>query len=215
MNNAVELSAHAGAWLAFGGLAAARWLRKGDVISRFTRIATEEFESLGPARLLAELASFLPQQAFSRTRTAMLRAAGAQIGWRSLVLGPVKLTGDGNPCRFLSIGENTMITGPLRADLGAPLRVGNWVRLGHDVTLLTIDHAIGLPMLRAGTSQFGPITIGDGCWIASCVTILPGVTIGPSSVVAAGSVVTRDVPAHSLVAGVPARVMRSLDEASG
>jgi acetyltransferase-like isoleucine patch superfamily enzyme len=55
-----------------------------------------------------------------------------------------------------------------------------------------------------------PITIEDGVWIASRVTLLPGVTVGTGAVVAAGAVVRRDVPPHTLVGGVPSRVLRDL-----
>lgn len=58
-------------------------------------------------------------------------------------------------------------------------------------------------------SSSAPVVIGDGVWIGARATILKGVTIGDGAVVAAGAVVTRDVPAHSLVAGVPARVVRA------
>jgi acetyltransferase-like isoleucine patch superfamily enzyme len=180
---------------------------------RVAQIAAEEVEQLSPRKVLAEAAAtFLPQQSFNRTRTALLRAAGVRIGSHSLVLGPVRITGIGDPCPLLHIGEHTIITGPLHADLGAPIHIGDWVRLGHDVSLLTINHHIGGEWLRSGTSFFGPIEIGDGAWIASRVTVLPGVSIGTSSVVAAGSIVTRNVPPNTLVAGVPARVVRTLEE---
>lgn len=55
-----------------------------------------------------------------------------------------------------------------------------------------------------------PVVIGDNVWVGACSIILPGVTIGDMSVVAAGSVVTKDVPPHTLVAGVPARVIKSI-----
>lgn len=57
-----------------------------------------------------------------------------------------------------------------------------------------------------------PITIKEGCWICSGAIVCGGVTIGENSVVAAGAVVTRDVPSNSLVAGVPAKVIRKIDE---
>jgi acetyltransferase-like isoleucine patch superfamily enzyme len=60
----------------------------------------------------------------------------------------------------------------------------------------------------------GPIRIEDGVWIGSRVTVLPGVTIGAGAVIAAGAVVNRDVPPDTLVGGVPARVLRHLDEPS-
>lgn len=178
---------------------------------RAARIAFEEVGGLLPRKVLAEVAGkLLPQQTFSRSRTALFRAAGVRVGEHSLIMGPVRITGIGNPCHYLSIGDWTMITGPLHVDLGAPLRIGDGVRIGHDVTLLTINHAIGEVSLRSGESQFSPIEIGDGTWIASRVVVLPGVTIGRGAVVAAGAVVTRDVPPNTLVAGVPARVVREL-----
>jgi acetyltransferase-like isoleucine patch superfamily enzyme len=59
------------------------------------------------------------------------------------------------------------------------------------------------------------VVIGDDVWVGGNATILPGVTIGDGAVVAAGAVVTRDVPAHSVVAGVPAKVVRRLEDDAG
>ena len=180
--------------------------------ARLGRLALEEVEPLFSARVLAEVALAFPQQSFGRSRTALLRAAGVRIGVQSLIQGPLRVTGPGpgNPCRLLTIGNSTMITGPLHVDLGAPIQIGNFVRIGHDVSLLTVSHAVGEELLRAGTSEFGGIEIGDGAWLASRVTVLPKVKIGAGAIVAAGAVVTRDVPPNSLVAGVPARVLRDL-----
>jgi len=161
---------------------------------------------------LARLSRTLPDGAFDATRTALFRAAGVSIGEASLIQGEMRLTGEGNPCCLLSIGHHTLITGGLHIDLGAPVRIGNGVRIGHDVSILTVSHAVGAPRLRAGTSFFASVQIEDGAWIASRASILPGVTIGRGAIVAAGSVVTRDVPKHCLVAGVPARVLRKLSE---
>lgn len=192
----------------------AGWLHRATSLgSRVARASLEEVAPFFPRKVLAEsLASILPQQTFNRTRTALLRAAGVRVGERSLIQGPVRITGNGNPCHLLSIGTFTMITGPLHVDLGAPVHIGDMVRIGHDVSLLTVNHEIGAAWLRSGTSFFGPIEIGNGAWIASRVTILPGVTIGAGAIVAAGAVVTRDVEPNTLVAGVPARVVRSLKE---
>lgn len=163
-------------------------------------------------RLLAEIASAFPSQSFSRTRTSLLRKAGLKIGARSLVQGPLRITGEGNPCREISIGEYTMISGTLHADIGAPIRIGSRVRIGHDVSLITVDHDVGPEEMRSGKRKFGPIEIGDGAWLASRVVVLPGVRIGAGAIVAAGSLVTRDVPDNALVVGVPARVVRDLNQ---
>lgn len=180
--------------------------------SRVWRAVSEEVSSLVSRQALARLSETLPAASMARTRTALLRAAGVKIGQHSLIQGPLRLTGRENPCPLLTIGEGTLITGGLHVDLGAPVRIGDRVRIGHDVSLLTINHAVGPLYLRAGTSFFEEIVIEDGCWLASRCTVLPGVTIGAGSIVAAGSVVTRSVPKHTLVAGVPARVIRELGE---
>jgi len=103
-----------------------------------------------------------------------------------------------------------LISGALHADIGAPIRIGDRVRIGHDVSLLTVDHHVGSEAMRSGPRKYGPIEIGDGAWLASRVVVLPGVRIGAGAVVGAGSVVTRDVPDNTLVAGTPARVVRRL-----
>jgi acetyltransferase-like isoleucine patch superfamily enzyme len=94
----------------------------------------------------------------------------------------------------------------------APITIGDQVGIGPNVTFLTVGHRIGPPTRRTGEFDIRPITVGDGAWIGAGVTILPGVRIGAGAVVAAGAVVTEDVPPNTLVAGVPARVKRTLDE---
>jgi len=180
-------------------------------LARAARSVFEEVETLLNRRLLADVAAGMPAQSFSRTRTALLRAAGVRIGEHSLIQGPIRLSGEGNPCLLLTIGDYTLISGPVHIDLGAPVRIGAGVRIGHDVSLLTINHEIGSQYLRSGTRVFAPIEVGDGAWLASRTTVLPGVTIGAGAVVAAGAVVTRDVEPNTLVAGVPARLVRTLE----
>jgi maltose O-acetyltransferase len=184
------------------------------LLTRTARAVFGEVETLLSRRAFVTAAATLPEQSFSRTRTALLRAAGVSIGEHSLIQGPVRITGDGNPSHLLSIGGYTIISGPLHIDVGAPVKIGWGVRIGHDVSLLTVNHRIGDSQLRSGTRTFGPIEIGDGAWLASRTTILPGVSIGAGSVVAAGAVVTRDVAPNTLVAGVPARYVRTLDSAA-
>jgi acetyltransferase-like isoleucine patch superfamily enzyme len=161
------------------------------------------------------VSSLLPQFKFCRTRTALLRAIGLRAGKASGILGPINLTGSGD-LSLLEMGERTYVSGPLHVDLGAPVRIGDGVQVGHHVVLLTFDHDIGPPDYRCGRLVAAPISIGDGAWIGSRVTVLPGVSIGNGAVVAAGAVVTRDVPPNTLVAGIPARRVRDLiaDEAA-
>jgi maltose O-acetyltransferase len=174
------------------------------------QVAFEEVGPLASRRVFAQLAAGFPNQTFNRARTAMLRAAGMRIGHSSLIQGTLRITGTGNPCQDFSIGTFTLVSGALHADVGAPIRIGDNVRIGHDVSLLTVDHEVGPEEMRSGERKFGPIEIGNGAWLASRVVVLPGVRIGAGAVVAAGSVVTRDVPDNTLVVGVPARVARNL-----
>ncbi len=102
----------------------------------------------------------------------------------------------------------------------SPITLGNSVWLGANVTLATPNHPFiaeercnaDYPDGRHDLEYSEPITIKDGCWICSGATICGGVTIGENSIVAAGAVVTRDIPPNSIAAGVPARVIRQIDE---
>jgi maltose O-acetyltransferase len=180
--------------------------------ARLARALIEE-TSFDPRKVAAHFVSrTLPQFSFSRTRTFALRTAGVRIGLRSGILGPIEFTGAGDIRELFSVGDDTFISGPLHVDLGAEVWIGSRVQLGHHVVLLTINHDMGPSSARCGPQVAAPITIGDGVWIASRVTVLPGVSIGDGAVVAAGAVVSRDVEPNTLVAGVPARLVRMLDD---
>ena len=83
--------------------------------------------------------------------------------------------------------------------------------LGHEVSIITSSHEIGPTERRAYGSVAEPVVIEPGAWIGARATLLPGVTIGKGAIVGAGAVVTRSVEADTLVAGVPARMLRRLD----
>ncbi len=88
--------------------------------------------------------------------------------------------------------------------------IGDDCLIGHNTVLATLNHDLA-PSRRADMHP-APIVIGRNVWIGSNATILPGVTIGDDSVVAAASVVTKDVPARTVVVGSPARVVRALSD---
>jgi maltose O-acetyltransferase len=77
--------------------------------------------------------------------------------------------------------------------------------------LLTSSHHIGNQIHRAGPLTTAPVIIENGTWIGARSVVLPGVTVGAGSVVASGAIVTRNVPPNTLVGGVPARVLRTID----
>jgi len=113
------------------------------------------------------------------------------------------------------IGARTFVNFGLVALDVAPIRIGDDVQIGPHVQLLTPTHPLEPELRRAKWEAAEPITIGDNVWLGGAVVVCPGVTIGADTVVGAGSVVLRDVPAGVLVAGVPARVVRSLAEGRG
>ncbi|CAM3210676.1 sugar O-acetyltransferase [Lactiplantibacillus plajomi] len=94
----------------------------------------------------------------------------------------------------------------------APVTIGNHVMIGPNVDIYTVNH----PLTAAGRRNYQakglPVKIGNDVWIGGKVTITPGVTIGNNVVIAAGAVVTKDVPDNVLVGGVPAKVIKPLAE---
>ena len=97
-------------------------------------------------------------------------------------------------------------------DMGG-VYIADDVMIGPNVNIITTSHPLK-PSQRRAYIEGKPIAIEKNVWIATGATILGGVTLGENSVVAAGAIVTKDVPPNSFVAGVPAKVIRSLDEDS-
>ncbi|PWW24366.1 maltose O-acetyltransferase [Geodermatophilus normandii] len=130
-----------------------------------------------------------------------------------------------------AVGEDTEIRPPLYVDYGSNLRIGarsfanvglvaldvaaitigDDVQIGPNVQLLTPTHPVEPGPRRQKWEAAEPITIGDNVWLGGGVVVLPGVTIGADTVVGAGSVVTRDLPAGVVAVGNPARVVRTLE----
>lgn len=107
------------------------------------------------------------------------------------------------------LGENVFINyNGIFLD-GATIRIGNNVKIGPDCRLYTPQHPTDYMARRETKETAYPITIGNDTWLGGSVTVCPGVTIGNRCVVAAGSVVTRDIPDDSLAAGNPAVVKRT------
>jgi maltose O-acetyltransferase len=112
----------------------------------------------------------------------------------------------------LTIGRDTFINRDCVIQADAPVTIGEQVHLGPGVRITTVSHEIGPSHRRAGDRYTKPVTIGSGAWIGADSQILPGVSVGAGAIVAAGSVVTADVPADTVAGGVPARTIRSLTD---
>ncbi|MET2954516.1 sugar O-acetyltransferase [Vibrio harveyi] len=131
-----------------------------------------------------------------------------------------------------SVGKNCYIEPPLRANWGCHthlgdnvyanfnltlvddthIYIGDHVMIGPNVTIATAGHPID-PELRRDIAQFNiPVHIGNNVWIGANSVVLPGVTIGENSVIGAGSVLTKDIPANVVAVGNPCRVLREIGE---
>ncbi|WP_426699738.1 sugar O-acetyltransferase [Rhodanobacter sp. Col0626] len=128
----------------------------------------------------------------------------------SFLLIPPFFTAGGNEIR---VGRNVFVNQNCTFyDLGG-LDIADDVMIGPNVSIITTGHPVD-PSQRRSTTIGKPIVIERNVWIAAGAIIVGGVTVGENSVVAAGSVVTRDVPANTLVGGNPARAIRSIGEAA-
>ncbi|MBQ6421947.1 MAG: sugar O-acetyltransferase [Prevotella sp.] len=89
--------------------------------------------------------------------------------------------------------------------------IGNNVMIGPNTLITTVGHPLSPKARRGYMAKAAPVRIGNDVWLGGNVTILPGVTIGNNVVVAAGAVVNKDVPDNSLVGGVPAKLIRKIE----
>ena len=130
------------------------------------------------------------------------------------------------------VGDGVVIRPPFRCEYGrrveigagtffnydclmldvAPITIGSACQIATRVQFLTATHPIDPEPRRTGWESGAPIVIGDNVWLSGGVIVCPGVTIGDDTVVGAGSVVTRDLPAGVVAVGAPARVLREIGE---
>ncbi len=112
----------------------------------------------------------------------------------------------------LVLGENVEINRNCNINAGGGITIGNDTLIGPNVLIYSQNHHFrGTGLISSQGYDYKPVSIGNNVWIAANVVILPGVTIGDGAVVAAGSIVTTDVPARHLVFGERARNLRPLD----
>lgn len=110
----------------------------------------------------------------------------------------------------ITLGKNIFINSGCKFQDQGGVVIGDGSLVGHNTVLATLNHDMA-PSRRADMHP-APIVIGRNVWIGANATVLPGVTIGDDAVVAAASVVTKDVPERSVVVGSPARVVRTVTE---
>lgn len=163
----------------------------------------------------------IAQRAVQLAEAFRRSAVADERGARPLLEELVGHLGDGavvKPPLFVDYGENisigarTFINYNLTALDVAAITIGEDCQIGPNVQLLTPTHPVAAQPRRDRLEAAKPITIGDNVWLGGGVIVCPGVSIGDDSVIGAGSVVTRDIPAGVVAVGNPARVIRQTDE---
>lgn len=140
----------------------------------------------------------------ARVRELLSELIGSPVD-ESVTLFPPFSTDFG---KNITLGKRIFINSGCRFQDQGGIRIGDDCLIGHNTVLATLNHDLD-PAKRADLHP-APIVIGRNVWIGANVTVLPGVTIGDNAVVAAASVVTRDVPRDAVVVGSPARVVRTI-----
>lgn len=142
-------------------------------------------------------------------REALLKEMFAEIGENCYIEPPLHANWGGKHCHF---GKNVYANFNLTLVDDTHIYVGDYTMLAPNVVIATAGHPI-LPELREKAYQYNmPVHIGRNCWIGAGALIMPGVTIGDNTVIGAGSVVTKDIPANVVAVGNPCRVLREIGE---
>lgn len=109
----------------------------------------------------------------------------------------------------ISVGEHVFINACCHFQDHGGVTLGDGCQIGHNVVFATLNH--GLQPEERGHTWPASIVLGRNVWVGSNATLLQGITIGDNAVVAAGAVVTKDVPANTVVGGVPAKYIKKID----
>ena len=143
-------------------------------------------------------------------RIEILRGLLAEMGEGSYIEPSFRANWGG---RFMHLGKHVYINMNLTLVDDDHIYIGDNSMFGPNVTVITGTHPVSPELRGENPLQYNlPVHIGTNCWIAAGVTILPGVTIGDNTVIGAGSVVTRDIPANVVAMGTPCRVIRKIDD---
>lgn len=182
-----------------------------DEQARFIARRTPESAAMTASlKRAAEITAAINRLSFNEAdevRALFAELIGRPVDGGFLLIPPFHTTGgpDIHVGRDVFINQNCTFY-----DLGG-IEIGDEALIGPNVSLITSGHPLEPSRRRDGVTA-APIVIGRNVWIAAGATLIGGVTVGDNSVVAAGAVVTRDVPPNTLVGGNPARVIRSIAE---
>lgn len=147
-----------------------------------------------------------PTTIASLVRAVLLRLYGFKIGKNVKIMTGFNVAKKNLP---VEIGEGTFINKNVYFDINAPLKIGKHCQIGFNTIFSNSMHVLASDFIGKRPSiDAKPITIEDYVWVACNVTILGGVTIHKGAVVAAGSLVNKDIPPNAVVAGVPAKIIK-------
>src|ERR1044071_6025300 len=135
--------------------------------AELARLAREEFGAW-PIRvtLFTVVAKILPRNVGGRLRAALMRLAGFDVGPGAMFAGVPRIMGPRSQ-RFLHIGKRSWFNTGCTLDVHADVFIGENVRVGHEVMILTHTHEIGPPVHRAGPLVASPVRVGDGAWLGA------------------------------------------------
>ena len=142
-------------------------------------------------------------------RQELLKQLFAEVGENCYIESPYFANWGGH---HVHLGSNIYVNAGLKLVDDTHIYIGDCTMLGPNVVIATAGHPIE-PTLRSKGMQYNlPVRIGRNCWLGAGVIVMPGVTIGDNSVIGAGSVVTKDIPANVVAVGNPCRVLRPIGE---
>ena len=142
-------------------------------------------------------------------REELLKTMLAEVGENCYIEPPFHSNWGG---KNVHLGKNVYFNFNATMVDDTHIYIGDCTMLGPNVVIATAAHPI-LPELREKALQFNlPVHIGKNCWLGTGVIVLPGVTIGDNTVIGAGSVVTKDIPANVVAVGNPCKVLREINE---
>ena len=141
-------------------------------------------------------------------REAVIRALLGAAGARPRILAGFQCDNGKN----IRVGDDFLANYNVTILDRARVTIGDGVLIAPGAVLTTVNHSLSPEKRRAGICTALPITVGSNVWIGANATVLPGVTVGDDAVIAAGAVVRSDVPPRAIVGGVPARVLKMIDE---
>ena len=144
-----------------------------------------------------------------KERGEMLKKLFAEVGENCYIESPYFANWGGH---HVHLGSNVYANAGLKLVDDTHIYIGDYTMLGPNVTIATAGHPIDPELRRRGLQYNLPVRIGRNCWLGAGVIVMPGVTIGDNTVIGAGSIVTKDIPANVVAVGNPCRILRPLGQ---